>query len=495
MKILNPQQLKLADNYTINNLPISSIALMERAAIACSNFILNHFQKLNKIIIICGKGNNGGDGLAIARLLLDKNYTVEVYIIEHTAHSTLDNKENLQRYKGKITNINSFEDLNIATTTNTLLIDALLGSGLNKPLTGLVKQVMKKLNGVDCHKLAIDIPTGLFADTKNDSSQEAFKANITLTFQAPKLNFLMKENDQYVGNFEILNIGWNPEADTHLDTNYYYTTKIDILSFYKKREKFVSKFDFGHALIIAGSYGKIGAALIATKACLRSGAGLTTTYSPECAYSILQSQAPEAMCISDSNHKYISEMPLVDNYNAVAIGSGIGLNSKTKEVMLTLIQKTNCPIVIDADAINILAENKTNLGLLKPNSILTPHTKEFERLTKPTDNDFDKLQLAIEFAIAYKIILVLKGVYTAVINSDGNVFFNSTGNSALSKGGSGDMLTGMIVANLAKGYNPLQAAIISVYLHGLAADNIVKKQTSESVISTDLIEELKNGIH
>ncbi len=492
MKILSPEQIKSADEFTIKHLPISSFNLTEQAASVCSDFISNKFPKLDKIIIVCGKGNNGGDGLAIARILSYKNYNIEVFLLDYTKNSSVDFNENLQRYKGKINYIGSINDFKTVATNNTLIIDAILGNGLNRPIDGLIKEIISHLNLMIGIKLAIDIPTGLFASSKNEITQETFKANITLTFQAPKLNFLMKENYPIVGDFEILDIGWHPEADKNLDTNYYYTTKSDILSFYKKREKFVSKFDFGHALIIAGSYGKIGAALITTKACLRSGAGLTTTYSPECAYSILQSQAPEAMCISDSNSKYISESPIINHYNAIALGSGIGLNNKTKEVVLEIIQQANCPLVIDADALNILAENKTNLQLLKPNTILTPHTKEFERLTKPTVNDFDKLQLAIEFAKTYKIILVLKGVYTAVINSDGQVHFNSTGNSALSKGGSGDMLTGIIVANLAKGYQPISAAKISVYFHGLTAELCIKKQNSESVTTTDLIEELKN---
>jgi hydroxyethylthiazole kinase-like uncharacterized protein yjeF len=492
MKILSPEQIQSADEFTIKHLPISSFNLMEQAATICSDFISTKYPKLDKIIIVCGKGNNGGDGLAIARILSYNNYYIEVFVIDYTENTSIDFKENLNLYKGKINYIHSVNDFKVVSTSNTLIIDAILGNGLNRPIEGLIKEIISQLNLLNGIKLAIDIPTGLFANSKNLATQETFKANITLTFQAPKLNFLMKENYPIVGDFEILDIGWPPEADNNLETDYYFTTKRDILSLYKKREKFVSKFDFGHAFIIAGSYGKVGAALIATKACLRSGAGLTTTYSPECAYTILQSQAPEAMCISDSNLKYISEQPPINNYNAVAIGSGIGLNTKTKEVALDILQQTNCPIVIDADAINILAENKTNLQLLKPNSILTPHNKEFERLTKQTDNDYDKLQLAIEFVKTYKVILVLKGVYTAVINSDGKVHFNSTGNSALSKGGSGDMLTGIIVANLAKGYKPISAAILSVYLHGLTAELCLKKQNIESVTTSDLIEELKN---
>ncbi len=276
--------------------------------------------------------------------------------------------------------------------------------------------------------------------------------------------------------------------------NGHHVTDLDfVLSIYKKRTKSVSKYDFGHTLIIAGSYGQVGAALLATKSCLRAGAGLTTVYTPACGYTILQTSAPEAMCISDSNSTHISSLPNLSRYNAIAIGCGIGLHEETKAVVKQLIKESNVTLVIDADALNVLADDKNILRLLKPDMILTPHSKEFERLTKPADTDEERLLLAIEFAKTYKVILVLKGPTTAVINSNGDVHVNTTGNQSLAKGGSGDTLTGIIVAHLAKRYSPLHAAILGVYFHGLAADSCIKKQSMESVIASDVIDALKEA--
>lgn len=493
MKILAPEQIKQCDDYTIKHLPISSIDLMEKAAEACVKYITGKLAKPDKAIIICGKGNNGGDGLAIARLLNQNNYNVDVFILEYSQKSTPDFDENLKRYNGKITRINNSNELKILSTKKTLIIDAILGNGLNKPIDGLIKDTIDLLNSAEGYKLAIDIPTGLFATIPSNADSHIFKANTTLTFQTPKLAFLMKENYSFVGNFQILDIGWKKDADKDLETDFYYTTIKEITSFYKKREKFVSKNDFGHALIIAGSIGKIGAALLATKACMKSGAGLTTTYAPKCAFEILQSQAPEAMFIPDTNNEFISELPELKNYSAIAIGPGLGLNEKTKSVVEQLILKSKSVLVIDADAINVLAENKQLLNHIKPNTIITPHSKEFERLTQKCESDYERLHMGIEFAKKYKIILVLKGAYTAIINCDGKVYFNSTGNSALAKGGSGDTLTGIIVAHLCKGYSPLNAAILSVYIHGMAADICIESQSKETVIATDIINAIETA--
>jgi NAD(P)H-hydrate epimerase len=299
---------------------------------------------------------------------------------------------------------------------------------------------------------------------------------------------MFSESYPYIGEFEVLDIGWPKEADKEIITNYFYTTSVDILKIYKPRTKFISKHDLGSAFIITGSYGKIGASILTTKACLRMGAGLTTVYAPECAYNILQISVPEAMCLSDKNIDYVTKLPKLDKFNAIAIGPGIGLHKKTKKLVEELIYKSQVPLVLDADALNIISENKSILNSLKPNSILTPHVKEFERLTQKCDTDFDRLEIAISFAKKYKIILILKGAHTAVVNSNGNVFFNSTGNAALAKGGSGDTLTGIIVGLLANSYKPIDAAIMGVYLHGVTADICIETHSKESVIASDIIE-------
>jgi hydroxyethylthiazole kinase-like uncharacterized protein yjeF len=490
MKIIRPAQIKQCDAYSINYLQISSIDLIQNAAAACANFILNKIVKPDKVIIVCGKGNNGAIGLALASMLKTHKYLTEVYIIQHSKNATPDFEEYKKRYQGDITVINQLYDLCFYSTKKTLIIDAIIGNGLNKSIEGVIKHVVEQLNASEGFKLAIDISTGLFANKKNEKQELTFKAQQTITFQLPKLSFMMKENYQSVGNFEIVDIGWPLETTKKIETDYYYTTISDCVALFKKRERFVSKHNFGHALIIAGEYGKTGAALLATKACLRSGAGLTTTYSASCAFNVIQSMAPEAIFMADPNEKYITDLPDLKKFNAIAIGSGIGLNEQTIHMVEALLLSCEKRIVLDADALNIIALNKRLLDLIKPETIITPHEKEFERLTKKCDTDFDRIKIAIGFAKKYKLILVLKGVYTAIINSDGKVYFNSTGNSSLAKGGTGDTLTGIIVSQLAQGYSPLHAAILSVFIHGAAADLCIQSKGNESVIASDIIENI-----
>ena len=490
MLILSPSQIKQADEFTIKSLPISSIDLMERAAQKCAEAILQKYSITYPVYIFCGKGNNGGDGLAIARLLKNEGYIVNVFVIEYSTNASIDFQENLKKCNAEIKTISDAENLPKNIHADALIIDAILGNGLNKSLHGLIKSLVEKLNEIDCNKLAIDIPTGLYSDIQNIEEDAIFKADKTLTFQAPKLNFMFKENYQYVGDVSILDIGWPDEIQKEFESNYNFTDDNSIKKIYRKRNKHTSKHDLGHALIIAGSYGKMGAALLSTKACLRAGAGLTTVYIPASGYEVLQSQAPEAMCIIDSCNEYLSSNPNLENYNVVAIGPGIGFHPQTKSIVRHVINNAKQNIVIDADALNIIAEDVSILSSLKAKAILTPHTKEFDRLTNKHKSDFERLNTAIAFAKQHKIVLVLKGAFTAVISSDGEVHFNSTGNSSLAKGGSGDTLTGIITALVAQGYTNLHAAILGVYLHGLCADICIETNAPESIIAADIINAL-----
>jgi len=490
MKILNSEQIKNCDNFTIEHLPIASIDLMENAAQACVIEIIKEINVNKRLLIFCGKGNNGADGLAIARMLEGYNYQIQVFIIEHATQSTSNFITNLHRFNGFIKHINTEKDLPNINLETDILIDCILGNGLNKPITGLIKNVVEELNKAKVYKYAIDIPTGLFSNLLMDESFPCLKVNKTLTFQCPKLNFLFQENYKLTGDFIVLDIGWHTDAEPNEKSNCYYTTKAEIIKIYTPRKKFVSKYDFGHALIIAGSHGKIGAALLATKACIACGAGLTTAYIPDCGYNILQSSAPEAMCMTDTNFKCITEIPNVQNINAIGIGPGIGLTESTEKSFDAFMRINKIQLVIDADAINMLAKNPELLKHLLPNTILTPHFRELERLTKPVKTEAERLQLAIDFAIKYQVIVILKGAFTAIVNSNGDVHFNSTGNSSLSKGGSGDTLTGIIVSLLAQNYTPINAAILGVYIHGKSADICIKIKGKESVIASDIIANL-----
>lgn len=491
MKILSAEQIRACDAFTIQNEPVSSIDLMERAAMACIKHIIKKTSIDSEFVIFCGKGNNGGDGLAIARLLIKRNYSVKVFVVEHSQNASEDFKTNSERLKelkpDSVFTIAGETDLKqLEFNPNTIIIDALFGTGLNKPLSGIAASLVKFINSTHLFIISIDIPSGLYADKANDKDDVIVHSSVTLSFQFPKLSFLMPQNGMYVPDFEVLDIGLHETFIKNISTPHYYVTKTDLQPLLKSRAKFSHKGVYGHALLVAGAYGKMGVAVIAAKACLRSGAGLLTVQAPKKGIDILQSSVPEAMVSADDSEELITELPKMDKFNAVGIGPGIGTEAITENVVKNLLNY-DLPVVFDADAINILANNKTWLSFLQPGSILTPHVKEFDRLTEKHTDDFERLESAKQFAIKHGCIVVLKGAYTQTVTPDGNVFFNSTGNAGLAKGGSGDTLTGIILGLLARGYTSPQAALLAVYLHGSAADACLKKIHMESVLATDVI--------
>jgi hydroxyethylthiazole kinase-like uncharacterized protein yjeF len=494
MKILSAEQIKAADAFTIQHEPITSIDLMERAALACIRHIVKNSSIDSEFIIFCGKGNNGGDGLAIARFLIKRNYNVKTYVVNHSENASEDFNINLERLKElkpeSVFNVNKEEDLKqIEITRAALIIDALFGTGVNKTLFGIAAAVVDFINNTKTFVISIDMPSGLYADKPNDTGDIIVHCSVALSFQCPKLSFLMPQNGIYVPEFEVLDIELDKTFIDKISTPHYYITKSDLQPLLKQRPRFSHKGNFGHALLVAGAYGKMGAAVIGAKACLRSGAGLLTVQTPKKGIDVLQSSVPEAMVHSDEHEELISELPPMDKFNAVGIGPGIGTDPLTENVIKKLLNYT-LPMVFDADAINILANNKTWLSFLATDSILTPHVKEFDRLTGKHINDFERLESAKQFSIKHRCILVLKGAYTQTVMPDGNAFFNSTGNPGLAKGGSGDTLTGIILGLLARGYNPPQAALIGVFVHGLAADSALKKIHIESLLATDVINKL-----
>jgi hydroxyethylthiazole kinase-like uncharacterized protein yjeF len=500
MKIFSVQQTREADAFTLTHEPIASIDLMERAANACVHWMVERYTNSTGFKVVCGLGNNGGDGLAIARLLFEKNYKVEVFIIKHTEKQSDDFKYNLNRLKElkkigihEVADSSAIRLMESSLSENEVFVDALFGSGLNKPVEGLIAEVIHFINRQYAPIISIDVPSGLFCDELNDRKNSVVRATYTLTFQFPKLSFMFPETIENVGEFSVLDIGIHSEYIHSTQTRTYFTTKNDVLDFYKVRSKAAHKGDFGHALLIAGSYGKIGASVLASKACLKTGVGLLTAYIPKCGYGILQSTVPEAMVITDSETNFITETISVEKYNAIGIGPGIGTERQTQNVVKLLIQNTTVPIVFDADAINCIAENKTWLSFVPVNSVFTPHVKEFERLVGKADNSFERLKMQREFSMKYGVYIVLKGAHTSISSPDGNVFFNSTGNPGMATGGSGDVLTGIITSLMAKGYSAQEACILGVYLHGLAGDFAADGLTEESMIASDIIEHLSNA--
>lgn len=497
MKILTSDQVKEVDKYTIENEPVLSIDLMERAAGKCSEWIINHFPVTRTVNIFVGPGNNGGDGLAVARHLAETNspvYQVKVFLLKISEKLSLDAEENLDRLrqerKVKIFTLRNNDDLP-AITPDEIIVDALFGSGLNRPLEGFPAQVIKHLNSLDVTRIAIDIPSGLFGEDNSGNNLEAiFKADHTLTFQIPFLSFFFPEHEQLVGKWHILPIGLHAGKISEMDSSYFLVTKDFIRQHLKTRKRFDHKGSFGHILLIAGGYGKMGAAVLACKAALRTGSGLVTAHIPKLGYDIMQTTVPEVMINLDHSETVFSDVPEFDKYTAIGAGPGLG-TEKISEVSLgKLIERETRPMVIDADALNMLSMNQEWLDKLPANCILTPHPKEFERLTKPVKNHFERLQLQKEFSGRYKVFLVLKGGNTTISTPDGKIYFNITGNPGMAAGGSGDVLTGMITSLLGQGYEPEHAAVIGVFIHGLAGDLAVQHTGEEALTASDIIESI-----
>ena len=493
-KIFTVDKVRELDDYTIQNEPIAPLGLVERAATTFQYEFTRRFSRQSRVIIFAGPGNNGADALAIARLLLEESYRVETFLFNPMDHLSPECEAN----KTRLFEIDEVEFTEVKTdfeppvlTRNDILIDGLFGSGLNRPLEGGFAAVVGYINQSDAHIVSIDIPSGLFGeDNLNNNMDAVVKAEQTLTFGFPKLAFLLADNAPYVGSWKVLDIGIHPGIVEKTDTPFHLVGEEDIMNVVQPREKFAHKGRFGHALLIAGSKGKMGAALLAARACLRSGAGLLTVHLPQCGETILQTAFPEAMISLDKHTEHFSIAPDVTSYSAVGIGPGLGQHMDSSTVLGRVVHTAGKPLVIDADAINMLAANKELAASLPPKTILTPHPKEFDRIAGESASAYERLIKAKAFAETYKVCLVLKGAYTSVCLPDGKVCFNSSGNPGMATAGSGDVLTGIILGLLAQGYEPEDAAITGVYLHGLAGDFAAIRQSEESMIAGDIIEML-----
>ncbi|MES2332969.1 MAG: NAD(P)H-hydrate dehydratase [Bacteroidota bacterium] len=491
-KIFFVPQIKEADKFTIQHEPISSIDLMERAASACAKWITEHFSKQETCIIVCGNGNNGGDGLSIARQLHHSGYKVQAYIIETNGKYTDDflaNRERLEQIdKSLVKQILSLSDLTIKA--GDIVIDALFGTGLSKPVNGLAAAIITLINNSGAKIISIDMPSGLFADKHTDASSPVIKAVHTLSFQFPKLAFFFPENEIYTGDWRILNIGLSETFIAKEPAANYQLTPAFIQALLKPRKKFSHKGTYGHAMMIAGSYGKIGAAILAARACLRSGPGLLTVHLPQCGHDIMQAANPEAMVSPDTKKQWVGDEILTKTFSAVGIGPGLGTNEQTQKALHYIITRNERPLVIDADALNILGMHKDWLEQLPVNSILTPHPKEFERLAGTTSSDFERHELQITFSKKYKLFIILKGAHTCITTPSGESYFNTTGNPGMARGGSGDILTGILTGILAQGYSPLETCLIGVFVHGFAGDLACELLGQTGMIAGDICDHL-----
>ncbi len=488
LKVFTAQQIKALDEFTIQQEPIASIDLIERACQTFVDWLAERIDTSKKIGIVCGTGNNGGDGLGIARILHDWGYLVKVWIIRGSAKESEDFKTNFSRLPEKLEVIDfPASPSKEIFLSHEVLIDAIFGAGLSRPVTGIYSKAIEAINAAPALRIAVDIPSGLFAD--KHSSGFVVMAAHTVTFHLPKLAFMMPENNSFVGEWHVVDIGLNKSFIQNTSTPFYFLDKKSIKKILKPRLVFSHKGDYGKALMIAGSYGKMGACVLASRAAMRAGVGLLTVLIPKSGYSILQATVPEAMVSVYHEDEIFTDSVSLDSFDVIGVGPGIGQTKETTAALKTLLTSGK-PMIFDADALNILSANREMLKDIPEGSILTPHPKEFERLAGKWKDDFERLEKQINLAKELRSIIILKGARTSIASPTGTVYFNSTGNAGMATGGSGDVLTGMLTGIIAQKYSPIETAILGVFLHGMSGDLAVRNKGMNSLIASDIIDYL-----
>lgn len=489
MKILSSDQIRKADAFTIENEPIKSYDLMERASNAFVTKFLELFAEKKKVYVFCGTGNNGGDGLAISRLLGERGWDVSVFVVGDPGRGTLDFATNLNKISGVhvLTEKSQFP----AISKDDLIIDGLFGSGLSRPVEGVFKELIEYLNGSQGLRTSIDISSGLFAES-GTQPLVAVEADHTITFQVPKLAFFQPSLHAYVGELHVVAIGLDQTFIDGQESNFYLTEVSDMIEIAPVREKFDHKGSAGRLLLVTGSKGKIGAGVLSARAALRAGVGLLTAHTPKCGTHIFQTSVPEAMTIEDVEENVISKIQAFEGI--VGVGPGIGTDRKTINAVQEFLSVSKNPLVLDADALNILAIEKEWYKKIPTQSILTPHPGEFKRLVGDWKDDFQKLEMLRSFCIEHQVNVVLKGANSAVCDSNGVVYFNCSGNPGMATAGSGDVLTGIVSSFLAQGLQPIQALKLGVYIHGLAGDLAAGKKGVNGMIASDIIDEIPGAI-
>jgi NAD(P)H-hydrate epimerase len=493
MKIFNSAQIRELDKYTIEHEPISSVDLMERAARALTHAISGKWNNGTPVVVFAGPGNNGGDALAVARMLADKDYRVTVYLFNTNGHLSEECAVNKQRIidSRKIKQfyevVQQFDPPKLEA--NMLVIDGLFGTGLNKPLAGGFASLVKYINQSPAKVASIDIPSGLMTeDNTMNVLANIIRADLTLTLGQKKLAFMFAENQQFVGELRVLDIRLSPEYIATTPAQYAIIEENEIRARLRPRHPFAHKGTMGKALIVAGSYGMTGAAVLSTRACLRSGTGKVTVHVPKRSVDIMQTTVPEAVLHIDHEETAFSEPVDTEDFDAVAIGPGLGQTENTAIAMIAQVRRTQCPLVMDADALNMLAKHRAWMQQLPKALVMTPHPLEFDRLNgSPCNDSYERLSKARDMAEHLQAYIILKGHHSALCLPDGQVYFNSSGNAGMATAGSGDVLTGIITGLLARGYSQADACLMGMYLHGLAGDLAARELGEESLIASDII--------
>ncbi|NPD91926.1 NAD(P)H-hydrate dehydratase [Xylanibacter muris] len=495
MKIFTSAQIRELDKYTIDNEPVKSIDLMERASRAITRAITEEWSNETPVVVFAGPGNNGGDALAVSRMLAEAGYKTTVYLFNISSHLSEDcatNKARLIESK----KVRDFTEVTLEfdppkLEAGTLVVDGLFGAGLNKPLAGGFASLVKYINASPAKVVSIDMPSGLIPeDNTYNVRANIIRADLTLTLQNKKLAFMFPENQPFIGRLKVLDIRISQEAMDATEAQYTILEENMIRPLIKKRNPFAHKGNMGHALLIAGNYGMGGAAILATKACFRAGAGKVTVHTPRYNNVMMQISVPEAVVQLDKEETAFTEPVDTEDFDALGIGPGLGQSEPTSIALIAQLRRANCPIVADADALNILGNRRAWIQQLPKGIIMTPHPKEFDRMNGNSADSYERLSKAVSTAKHLQAYILLKGHYSALCLPDGHVIFNPTGNAGMATAGSGDVLTGIITALLARGYKQAEACILGMYLHGLAGDLAAKKLGMESLMAGDIIEHI-----
>lgn len=493
MKIFTSNITREIDAATCEAQKIDSLDLMERAAGAVSCEIISRFLPTQRIVVIAGPGNNGGDALAVARMLFEQGYRkIEVFlfnVIGKLSHDCDEERKKLITMEGiDFTEVKKdFQPPYLCDED--VVVDGMFGGGLRQPLQGGFKALATYVNDSGAYVISIDVPSGMFGEwNENVRHSDMVHADLTLSFQTPKLAFFFPENADAVGEWKLLDIDLDEKKMKEIPSEFMLVEARSVRPLLKRRPLFSGKRDFGSVMLFAGSAGMMGAAVLASRSCLRCGVGLVTVHSAKVGMSVLQTAVPEALFEPDRNENYVFDMTMHHEHQAVAVGPGLGTNDRTIDALEALLKNCKSPMVLDADALNCIAKRPQLLSLLHANTIITPHVGEFDRLFGEHHNSESRLKKAIDMAKYYNIIIVLKGHYTATVRPTGKVYFNSTGNPGMATAGSGDVLTGVIAALLAQGYRPEVAATIGVYIHGVAGDMAVEKTGEWGLLASDIAE-------
>jgi hydroxyethylthiazole kinase-like uncharacterized protein yjeF len=491
MKILNADQIRQWDEYTITNGPISSINLMERASKAFKMEFTRRYPANRKVVVVCGPGNNGGDGLAIARLLQLKGRDVSCILMAKTDKVSPDERVNLIMWHDLGNDVEGWKYIK-HIDKDTIIIDALFGSGLNRELKDNNKKIVEYINSLDNEVVSVDIPSGMFAS--GEKSDTKIQADLTLTFQCPRLAFLLPDTGNAVGELKLLDIGLLNQYHEEVQCPYELVEESNLRSLIKRRPKFSHKGDYGHCLLACGGKGMMGAAVLSAKASLRCGVGKVTVSAPESGFKILTETLPEAMTFNAGKGDFMDHLPESNGYSAIGIGCGIGTDKVTKSALKDFLKTCESPLVLDADALNILSEDKSAMAALPKGTIITPHVKEFHSLFEECENALERLNLGLKMARKNQIYILIKGAYSCLCCPDGKAYFNSTGNPGMATAGSGDVLTGIITSLLAQGFSSKDSAVLGMYLHGKSGDMAAEKYGESGLKAGDIVDFIGKAI-